>query len=97
MPKSPVRKNARKTAKIYRMVTFTNDLFSDEFVFPDFAQLSIGTIEALNNGDVGKVCAWLEEAGVDVDSIDAFRTLTQDELQDFISDWTKGNLATLPK
>src|SRR5574337_1071897 len=49
---SKTRKNARKTAKLYRMVTFTNDLFDDDFTFPDFSQLSIGTIEALNNGDI---------------------------------------------
>ncbi|ALE05509.1 hypothetical protein AL755_08495 [Arthrobacter sp. ERGS1:01] len=97
MPVSKTRKNARKTTKLYRMVTFTNELFTDDFTFPDFGQLSIGTIEALNNGDVGKVCAWLKEANVDDDSIDAFRTLSQDELQDFIGDWTDGNLADLPK
>lgn len=97
MAVSKKRKNSRKTAKQYRMVTFTNDLFDDDFTFPDFAQLSIGTIEALNNGDIGKVCAWLVDAKVDEDAIDAFRTLTQEELSDFIDDWSKGNLATLPK
>lgn len=96
MPKSTVRKNARKVAKLYRMVTFTSDLFTDDFTFPDFGQLSIGTIEALNSGDVGKVCAWLKDAGVDADAIDAFRTLSQDELNGFIDDWTAGKL-DLPK
>lgn len=97
MPVSKTRKNARKTAKLYRMVNFSHDLFEDDFTFPDFAQLSIGTIEALNGGDVGKVCAWLTEAGVDDDAIDAFRTLTQEELNGFIDSWNAGNLATLPK
>ena len=97
MPVSKTRKNARKTAKQYRMVTFTNELFEDEFTFPDFAQLSIGTIEALNDGDVGRVCAWLEEAKVDQDSIDAFRDLTQEEAEGFMKDWRGGNLADLPK
>lgn len=97
MPVSKTRKNARKNAKQYRMVTFTNDLFEGDFIFPDFAQLSIGTVEALNKGDIGKVCSWLEEANVDQDSIDAFRDLTQEELEGFINDWTSGNLANLPK
>lgn len=99
MPVSKVnkRKNSRKTAKLYRMVKFSNDLFEDDFTFPDFAHLSLGTIEALNDGDVGKVCAWLKEAGVDEDAIDAFRTLEQGELNDFIAGWKAGNLADLPK
>lgn len=97
MPKSPVRKNARKSPKRYRMVRFESDLFEDDFTFPDFEQLSIGTIEALNKGDVGKVCAWLTEAGVEEDSIEAFRTLSSDELEGFIADWSKGALADLPK
>lgn len=97
MAVSKKRKNARKTAKQYRMVTFTSELFEDDFTLPDFAQLSIGTIEALNNGDVGKVCTWLEEAKVDKDAIEAFRDLTQEEIPDFIQDWRGGNLADLPK
>lgn len=97
MPVSKTRKNARKSPKQYRMVRFESELFEDDFVFPDFEQLSIGTIEALNKGDVGKVCEWLTEAKVAEDSIDAFRTLSQDELKDFIDVWAKGSLADLPK
>lgn len=97
MPVSKTRKYARKTAKLYRMVTFTSEIFEGDFVFPDIAQLSLGTLEALNKGDVGKICAWLTETNVDPESIEAFLTLSQEELMGFIDDWTGANLATLPK
>jgi hypothetical protein len=90
------RRNARKVAKRYRMVTFVNDLFDDDFTFPDFEQMPLGIVEALNTGAMEKVTAWLVDAGVEAESVEAFRSLTQDEINDFISDWNKGALA-LPK
>lgn len=97
MPVSKKRKNARKTAKQYRMVRFTSDLFEDDFVFPDMDHLSIGLIEALNKGDFGIVCQWLDDAGVDKDSIEAFRDLEQAEVEEFSKAWGNGSLVDLPK
>ena len=97
MPESKKRKNARKVAKQYRMVTFTSDLFEDEFTFPDQDHFNLGLIAAVNAGDMGKLIAWLESTGVDKDQIEAFKTLESEEVEEFLKDWGKGSLADLPK
>lgn len=97
MPESKKRKNARKVAKQYRMVTFTSDLFEDEFTFPDQDHFNLGLIAAVNAGDMGTLIQWLTAAGVDKDQIEAFKTLESEEVEDFLKDWGKGSLADLPK
>ncbi|MBO9705572.1 MAG: hypothetical protein J7474_08695 [Arthrobacter sp.] len=97
MPVSKKRKNARKAPKRYRWVTFTNDLFEDEFTLPDLAQMPGSVTGPLVRGDVESMYIWLEELGVDGDAMEAIRSMDSGEFQAFQKDWTKGNLADVPK
>lgn len=97
MPVSKKRKNARKVAKRYRYVNFTSELFEDDFTLPDQEHFSLGLIEAVNGGDMGKLIAWLKEAKVDEDQIEAIRDLEADEVEQFLEEWGKGSVVDLPK
>lgn len=97
MAVSKKRKNLRKVAKQYRMVTFTSDLFEDEFTFPDQAHFNVGLIGKVTQGDMGALVAWLRESGVDEDQLEAFGSLEQDEIEGFLQTWGNGSLAELPK
>lgn len=97
MPVSKKRKFERKSPKQYRMVAFETDLFEGEFVFPDQQHFTVGLLEALNSGDLGKLCTWLLEAGVEADAVDAVRSLDQGEVSGFLEAWGKGSLASVPK
>jgi|GEM_PF-2845983 len=97
MPVSKRRKNARKVPKRYRMVTFTNELFEDEFTLPDIAQMPGDVTARLMVGDLEAMYSWLAEHGADEDAVAAIRSMDSEETQAFQKDWAAGNLADLPK
>lgn len=97
MAVSKVRKNKRKVAKQLRRVTFTSDLFEDEFTFPDQAHFNLGLISKVTEGNMGALIAWLRENDVEEDQLEAFESLEQEEIEGFLADWGKGSLADLPK
>jgi len=97
MPVSKKRKNARKVAKRYTYVNFTSELFEDDFTLPDQSHFSLGLMEAINAGNMGKLIAWLEAAKVDADQVDAIRDLDADEFEQFLEEWGKGSVVDLPK
>jgi hypothetical protein len=91
------KKFTRKSAKQYQLVTFTSELFEDEFVFPDQKHFDVDTIEALNAGNVGHIKKWLAGAGVDEDAVEAFGSLDTDEFKDFIQAWGQASKVPAPK
>lgn len=97
MPVSKKRKYDRKTPKRYDFVTFKSSIFDDSFDFPKLETAPLRVIEAMNTGEVQHVSAWLRDAGVDPDAIEAYRDLSQDELMEFIEEWTAGQPVTIPK
>jgi len=90
MPASKKRKSTRKTAKRYEFVSFKSSMYDETFEFPKLDGAPLRVIEALNTGDIQHVSAWLRTAGADEEAIEAYRDLSQDELMDFISEWTAG-------
>lgn len=91
------KKVVRKAAKRYEMVKFTTDIFDGEFVLPKFAP-PLGVMRRIQEGDVSKLIEWLEAAKVDSDYIEAIEDLgIEGELEQFITDWTEGQLANAPK
>lgn len=97
MPVSKKRKYERKVPKRYRMVTFTNELFEDEFTLPDLNQMPGGIAARMMVGDLEAMYSWLGENGADEDAVAAIRSLDSAETQAFQKDWAAGNLADLPK
>lgn len=91
MPVSKKRKYTRKTPKRYEMVAFKSAIYGNAvFEFPKLDTAPLRVIEAMNTGDIQHVSAWLRTAGADEEAIEAYRDLSQDELMDFISEWTAG-------
>lgn len=91
------KKVVRKNAKRYEMVKFTNENFEGEFVLPKFAP-PLGVMRRVQEGNVAKLIDWLEETGVDAEYIDAIDSIdVENELEQFIKDWTEGQLANAPK
>lgn len=91
------KKVVRKSAKRYEMVKFTNENFEGEFVLPKFAP-PLGVMRRIQDGDVSKLIQWLEDAQVDPDYLEAIDSLDiEGELEQFITDWTEGQLANAPK
>lgn len=97
MPVSKKRKFERKVEKSYPFVTFKSELFDDEFSFPKLESAPLRVIEAMNTGEVQHVSAWLISAGADKDAVEAYRDLSQEELMEFIEDWTNGQPVGLGK
>lgn len=97
MPVSKKRKYDRKVTKRYRMVTFTNELFDDEFTLPDIVQMPGYVASALNRGQLEVFHKWLSEAGVEQEAVEAVATLDQEESQQFQKDWADGALVSVPK
>lgn len=97
MPTSKKRNFARKIEKSYPFVTFKSELFEDDFTFPKLESAPLRVIEAMNTGEVQHVSAWLLSAGTDKEAVEAYRDLSQEELMEFIEDWTNGQPVGLGK
>jgi hypothetical protein len=94
---TPKKKFARKAEKQYQWVTFTSELFEDEFVFPDQKHFDVDTVDALNSGDVGQIKRWLAAAGAEEDAVDAVGTLDTEEFKEFVKAWGKASKVPAPK
>ena len=97
MPVSKKRKFTRKNAKQYTMVSFSTDIYDGEFTLPDQKHMTVDLAASLNKGRVEKLLSWLEDAGVDAETIEAIADLEQGEVIDFIRDWGNGSVVDLPK
>lgn len=99
MPVSKTRKFERKQKKQYKMVTFESEIFEGEFKLPALENMPNGVPRSLGaNGDVaGKLPAWLADAGVEEEAIEAIATLDSEEFSTFMEEWGKGSEITLPK
>ena len=97
MPVSKKRKFERKVEKSYPLVTFKSELFEGDFTFPKLDSAPLRVVEAMNTGEIQHVSGWLLSAGVDEEAVEAFRDLSQNELFDFISEWTDGQPVGLGK
>lgn len=93
MPTSKTRKYARKTAKKYEFVTFETSIFEGEFRFPSPKHLPLKVMTAVSKSDIEPLITWLHEAKVDPEAIEAFETLDGEELAEFMSAWTDGEIS----
>lgn len=96
MPVSKTRKHARKSEKQLTMVEFETPIFDGSFRFPSPKHMPIGVAAAVQKGDLGEIFAWLEKSGASEEDLDAFRSLEGDEVQDFMTSWTDGEIS-VPK
>lgn len=96
MPVSKKRKHARKNEKQLTMVEFETPIFEDSFTFPSPKHMPIGVAAAVQKGDVSEIFTWLEKSGVADEDLEAFRSLEGEEVQEFMTAWTDGEVS-VPK
>ena len=93
MPTSKKRKFERKTAKQYKMLSFTDPVFGEKFVLPTPDQAPIKVITGMNQLELGPMRKWLEDAGAETDAVDALLEMDQDEVQEFMEVWRDGEIS----
>lgn len=86
------KKRVRKYEKKYTYSTFESSIFEGEFKLPVMRQMPHTYAIALNNGDVGALYSWLEEAGVPAEDIEAIKSLDSEEFEEFSKTWNNGEL-----
>lgn len=91
------KKFARKEQKQYQWVTFTSELFEDEFLLPDQKHFDIDLVDALNTGDVGQIKRWLTAAGAEAEAVEVIGTLETEEFKEFVRAWAKASKVPAPK
>ena len=79
----------RKNAKQYAMVSFELDGFEGEFSLPKLDSLPFGVAAALQNGNGGKLVAFLEKYAPE--SAEAVEDLDGDEVEGFMKAWGKAS------
>lgn len=89
MAKNKTTKVTRKVPKRYEFVEFEHDLFDGVFRLPRFTQISLKNAAKMT-ADPSAVLDFLEEAGVDADTIEAVSSLSPEELESFFDAWTDG-------
>src|SRR5699024_11079363 len=77
----------RKNAKQYAMVSFELDGFEGEFSLPKLDSLPFGVAAALQNGNGGKLVAFLEKYAPE--SAEAVEDLDGDEVEGFMKAWAR--------
>lgn len=90
MPVSKIRK--RKVAKKYEIVTFETPIFEGQFKFPSAKHLPVRVLTSFQKGEVDALFTWLAAAGVPTEDIDALQDLDGEELSEFMSNWTDGDV-----
>ena len=90
----PVR---RKVVREVELVTFESDLFEGKFVFPTLEHVPIGVMVEAAEGRLGSMLGWLRELRTPKDQVDAFASLSVDELEGFISAWGGASAVDAPK
>lgn len=96
MPESKKRKHSRRHEKIYQMVEFESEIFDGKFVFPKATHMNQKVATALDEGRFN-VHDWLREAGVDEESIEILPELDAEETQQFMKEWSNGDIISVPK
>lgn len=84
----------RTTKKRYTFVEFQLEAFDAPFVLPNLKHAPIGVIDSIKKDDVTALADWFIAAGTEQDYVDAFLSLSMEEIEEFFRAWGKG---TLPK
>lgn len=93
------KKFVRKTKKQYTFVSFTlPEIYGDaEFVLPDTDQMPLKAQRLIRRNDVNGIIDFLEDTGVDADTIGAIDELDANEFVEFTKAWGEASGINLPK
>ena len=99
MAAKKTKKFVRKNEKKLEMVSFTlPEIYGDaEFVLPDTDQLPIRAQRMIRRNDANGLIEFLQDAGVDSETIDAIDSLDTEEFVDLSKAWGEASGIDLPK
>lgn len=97
--KKPAKKFVRKTEKQIAMVSFTlPEIYGDaEFVLPDTDQMPIRAQRMIRRNDANGLIEFLQDAGIDAETIDAIDSLDTEEFLELAKAWGEASGIDLPK
>ena len=97
--KKPAKKFVRMTEKKIEMVSFTlPEIYGDaEFVLPDTDQMPIRAQRMIRRNDANGLIEFLQDAGVDAETIDAIDSLDSEEFLELSKAWGEASGIDLPK
>ncbi|AZQ77669.1 hypothetical protein EJ997_10275 [Flaviflexus ciconiae] len=99
MAAKKTKKFVRKTEKKIEMVSFTlPEIYGDaEFVLPDTDQMPIKAQRMIRRNDANGIIEFLQDAGVDAETIDAIDALDAAEFVELSKAWGEASGIDLPK
>lgn len=99
MAAKKTKKFVRKNEKKLEMVSFTlPEIYGDaEFVLPDTDQLPIRAQRMIRRNDANGLIEFLQDAGVDAETIDAIDSLDTEEFVELSKAWGEASGIDLPK
>lgn len=86
------KKHARKSAKLYRSLTFESSIFDGEFTLPDIKQAPNHVIAAMERMDLDALAEWCISAGASKEDTEIFWEMDPEETQNFIEEWSHGTV-----
>ena len=84
------KKHARKSAKLYRSLTFESSIFDGEFTLPDMKQAPNHVIAAMERMDLDALAEWCISAGASKEDTEIFWEMDPEETRTFIEEWSRG-------
>lgn len=86
------KKHTRKSAKIYRAITFESSIFDGEFTLPDVKQAPNSVIAAMERLDLAALAEWCISAGASKEDTEIFWDMDPEETRIFIEEWSHGTV-----
>ena len=86
------KKHARKSAKLYRSLTFESSIFDGEFTLPDIKQAPNHVIAAMERMDLDALAEWCISAGASKEDTEIFWEMDPEETQNLIEEWSHGTV-----
>lgn len=86
------KKHARKSAKLYRSLTFESSIFDGEFTLPDMKQAPNHVIAAMERMDLDALTEWCISAGASKEDTEIFWEMDPEETRTFIEEWSRGTV-----
>lgn len=86
------KKHTRKSAKLYRAVTFESSIYDGEFTLPDVKQAPNSVIAAMERMDLDALAEWCISAGASKEDTEIFWEMDLAETRTFIEEWSHGTV-----
>lgn len=86
------KKHTRKSAKLYRAVTFESSIYDGEFTLPDVKQAPNSVIAAMERMDLEALAEWCISAGASKEDTEIFWEMDLGETRTFIEEWSHGTV-----